>query len=94
MKNKLEVKVGNKKLVVFVNDWKNDMPKEIYVSIADNNGVFLQDICMIREHYHFNPNKKEFEIDSDLVDVKVWADSNDKDYTDEFCIGVYSEEEN
>ena len=69
------------------------MPKEIYISLVDNNGVMVQDICMVREHYHYNKNSGDFEIDSSLIDCKVWADSDSEDYTNEFCIGVYEEEE-
>ena len=29
MENKLEVQIGNKKIVAFINDWHDDMPKEI-----------------------------------------------------------------
>lgn len=93
MKNKIEVPIGNKKIVAYVNDWQDDMPKEIYISLVDNNGIITQDICMVREHYHYNKNSGEFEIDDSLVDCKVWADSDNEDYTDEFCIGVYEEEE-
>ena len=93
MENKIELAIGNKKFVVFVNDWEDDMPKEIFVSIEDEQGRCIQDICMVREHYHYNHKKEEFEIDSSLVDCKVWADSDNEDYTHEFCIGVWEEEE-
>lgn len=93
MKNAIEIKVGNNKLIAFVNDWEDDMPKEIFISLADENGLMLQDICMVREHYHYNPNTLNVEIDSSLIDCKVWADSGNEDYTNEFCISVYEEED-
>ena len=93
MKNEFNLKIGNKNFVVFINDWEDEMPKEIFVSLEDENGRLVQDICMVREHYHYNPKSEEFEIDSSLVDCKVWADSDNEDYTHEFCIGVYKEEE-
>ena len=93
MENAIEIKIGNKKLVAFVNDWKDDMPKEIFISLVDEDSRCFQDICMVREHYHYNKNSGDFEIDSNFVDCKVWADSDNEDYTDEFCIGVYNEEE-
>lgn len=92
MENKVEVKIGDKKLVAFINDWEDGMPKEIFISIVDSNGRCAQDVCMVREHYHYNKNNGEFEIDSNLIDCRVWADSDNEDYTDEFCIGVYEEE--
>lgn len=93
MENKIEIKIGDNKLVVSVNDWKDGMPKEVCTYITDNSGVILQDICMVREHYHYCPKTENFEIDSSLVDVKVWADSDNEDYTDEFTIAVFEEEE-
>lgn len=93
MKNKIEVAIGDKKIVAFVNDWKDDMPKEIYISLVDRDDVIIQDICMVREHYHYNRKSEDFEIDSSLIDCRVWAYSNNEDYTDEFCISVYEEEE-
>lgn len=92
MENQIEVQIGNKKIVAFVNDWQDGMPKEIYVSLVDSNNVIIQDLCMIREHYHYNKNQGEFEIDSGLIDCKVWANSDNEDYTDEFVIGVYEED--
>lgn len=92
MKKPIEVTIGNKKIVAYVNDWKDGMPKEIYISLVDSNDVIVQDICMVREHYHYDKNKDEFEIDDSLIDCKVRADSDSEDYTDEFVIGVYEED--
>lgn len=92
MENKIEVAIGDKKIVAFVNDWQDGMPKEIYISLVDSNGLVVQDICMVREHYHYNKNICEFEIDDSLIDCRVWADSDSEDYTDEFVIGVYEED--
>ena len=48
---------------------------------------------MVREHFHYNKNIGDFEIDSDFIDCRVWADSDNEDYTNEFLISVYEEEE-
>lgn len=93
MEKQIEVAIGNKKLVAFVNDWQDGMPKEIFISIVDEDGRYIQDICMVREHYHYNKNIEDFERDDNLIDCKVWADSDSEDYTNEFCIGVYEEDE-
>lgn len=93
MENKIVIPIGNKKIVAFVNNWEDEMPVEIFISLEDEQGRCVQDICMVREHYYFNPNSMDFEIDSSLVDCRVWADSDNEDYTNEFVIGVYEEEE-
>lgn len=92
MENKIEVPIGNNKIVVFINDWHDDMPKEIFVSLVDKDDGIIQDICMVREHYHYNKNKGVFEVNNSFIDCKVWADSDNEDYTDEFVIGVYEED--
>lgn len=93
MENRIEINIGENKLIASVNDWADGMPKEIFISLVDKNDVFIQDICLVREHYHYNTKKEDFEIDSSLIDCKVWADSDSEDYTHEFIIGVYEEEE-
>lgn len=92
MKKQIEVPVGNKKIVAYVQDWDDGLPKEIYISLVDDEGILLQDICMIREHFSYNSKNDEFEIDDNLIDCKIWADSDNEDYTDEFIIGVYEDE--
>lgn len=93
MEKKIEVPIGDKKIVAFINDWHDSLPKEIYISLVDSDGVVVQDICMVREHYHCNHNSCEFEIDDSLIDCMVWADSDSEDYTDEFTISVYDGDE-
>ena len=92
MEKQIEVAIGDKKIVAFVNDWADGMPKEIFISLVDSNDMIVQDICMVREHYHYNKNSGEFEIDDSFIDCRVWADSDNEDYTDEFTIGVYEEQ--
>ena len=92
-KKVIEIPIGDKKLVAFINDWQDNMPKEIFISLEDNSGRCIQDICMVREHYHFNEKTHEFVRDDSMIDCKVWGDSWSEDYTDEFVIGVYEEDE-
>lgn len=92
MKKQIEVPVGNKKIVAYVQDWDDGLPKEIYISLVDDEGILLQDVCMVREHFSYNSKNDEFEIDDNLIDCKIWADSDNEDYTDEFIIGVYEDE--
>lgn len=93
MKNTLEMKIGDKKIVAEITSWKDEMPEELYVYLCDKNDVIIQDICMVREHYHYNPQTEEFETNEEFIDCKVWADSDNEDYTNEFVIGIYDEEE-
>lgn len=93
MKNSIEIPIGDKKLVVFVNDWSDSAPKEIIVSLDDESGMHVQDICMVRECHYYNEKSGVWETNSKFVDCIVWGNSDTCDYTDKFCIGVYEEED-
>lgn len=93
MEDKFELPIGNMKIIAFVNDWKDGMPKEVFISIKGSDDVYMQDICMVREHYHYNPQSGNFETSSDMVDCKVWSNSDTEDYTHEFTIVIKKEEE-
>lgn len=93
MEDKFELPIGNMKIIAFVNDWKDGMPKEVFISIKGSDDVCMQDICMVREHYHYNPRSGNFETSSDMVDCKVWSNSDTEDYTHEFTIVIKKEEE-
>jgi len=90
--DELAIPIGDKKVVAYVHDWYDDLPKEMYVVIKDGNGRETQTICMVREHYHFDDKVRECVRDNSMVDCKVWGDTWSEDYTDEFVIGVYEEE--
>jgi hypothetical protein len=89
MENNIEIQIGNRKIVAFINDWEDELPKELYVCIVDENNNFVQDICMIREHYSYNADNRDFQIDCNSIDCRVWANENNEDFTDEFLIKLY-----
>ena len=93
MANKIEIKIGNKKIIAEVNDWSDELPAELCVYLADENDRIVQDICCVRERYHFDKNTGRFKINSNFIDCLVWGDSDDDDYSNEFCIGVREYEE-
>ena len=64
--------------------------REIYLSLEDKNGVWLQDIAIVGQQYHYD---EELNVVNDRgIDVKIYADSNNEDFTDEFGINIYEEE--
>ena len=64
--------------------------REIYLSLEDKNGVWLQDLAIVRQQYHYD---EELNVVNDKgIDVKIYADSNNEDFTDEFGINIYEEE--
>lgn len=64
--------------------------REIYLSLEDKNGVWLQDLAIVGQQYHYD---EELNVVNDRgIDVKIYADSNNEDFTDEFGINIYEEE--
>lgn len=64
--------------------------REIYLSLEDKNGVWLQDIAIVGQQYHYD---EELNVVNDRgIDIKIYADSNNEDFTDEFGINIYEEE--
>ena len=64
--------------------------REIYLSLEDKNGVWLQDLAIVGQQYHYDA---ELNVVNDRgIDVKIYADSNNEDFTDEFGINIYEEE--
>lgn len=95
MKNRLTIQLGNKKIVAEIYDNNGpEIPPELCVFLEDEDGVIIQDICLVRPHYDINIKTKEFEADNDFVDCLVWGDSDDEDYTDKFVVGIHEWEEN
>ena len=85
MQNKIIVPLDNgRELVVELYNHDGNHP-EICVYIR-YNGLVGQDICLVRPH-----EGKDFVQENDKVDVLVWADENNEDFTDEYCINVWEE---
>ena len=64
--------------------------REIYLSLEDKSGVWLQDLAIVGQQYHYD---EELNVVNDKgIDVKIYADSNNEDFTDEFGINIYEEE--
>ena len=64
--------------------------REIYLSLEDKNGVWLQDLAIVGQQYHYD---EELNVVNDRgIDVKIYADSNNEDFTDEFGVNIYEEE--
>ena len=54
----------------------------------EKDGVIYQDICLVRPHEGENLVQE-----TDAVDCLVWGDPYNEDFTDEYFISMYEEEE-
>lgn len=63
---------------------------EIYVGIETNDGVFYQDLAVIRNAYSISENLRVV-WSPDMLEVLVYADKDDEDYTNKFSVGIREE---
>lgn len=61
-------------------------PHEVYVGITDENGRWLQDLVGVMQRYHWDGNEK---IPDDGIDIFVYGDEENEDYTDNFEVGFW-----
>ena len=86
MSGKIIVQLNNEKnLVAELYNYDGNHP-EICVYI-EANGEVCQDICIARPH-----EDEKFVQDKNSIDVLVWADANNEDFTDEYWISLWEEE--
>lgn len=64
--------------------------REIYLSLEDKNGVWLQDLAIVGQQYHYDTS--DGIVYDKGINVKVYTDCGNEDFTEEFEIDVYEEE--
>lgn len=84
MNNKsLKIELNNGyNLVVDINDWSDEYPKEFCIYVEKDN-VITQDIAIIRESI----------TDNNKIQTLIYADKDDEDYTNSFNIDILNAEE-
>lgn len=87
MENKIRINLDtNLELVAELYNYDGKHP-EIIIYI-EKDGLIYQDICLARPHERVDCAQEDYS-----VDCIVWADKNNEDFTDEFWIQMYNEEE-
>lgn len=80
---KIEVAIpGGRTLVVETND-DPEFPYEVFVGITDSQDRFLQNLALIGQDYDYPSNDHRW---LNRYSVRVWGDSENEDWTDEFII--------
>lgn len=64
-----------------------EFQNEIYVGIETDDGVYYQDLAVIRNAYSINENLRVV-WNPDILEVLVYADKNDEDYTNKYSVGI------
>ena len=86
--DKIRVDLGFATLVAERGGDKNY--NEIFVWLENKDGICLQDLAIIGQKYHYNDALNV--VQDEGINVMVYADENDEDYTHKFDIGIYKPE--
>lgn len=76
-------------------DYSGNEFKEFYIGLEDEDGVWIQDLAVVREKYSFGVDESEKYITKPvkgIYEVLVYADKDSEDYTHKFSIDEWSEE--
>ena len=68
-----------------------EFDKELYVGIESEDGVYLQDLAIIRPTYSFKGEEVVF--GSDAFEILVFGDSELEDYTDKYTVPLHKDDE-
>lgn len=67
-----------------------EFQNEIYIGIESTDGVWYQDLAVVRNAYSVN-NDLSIVWNPNVIEVLVYADEHDEDYTNKFSINVIPE---
>ena len=87
MENKIRINLGyNLELVAEIYNYDGEHPEiEVYI---EKDGLVHQDICLVRPH-----EGKDLVQERDAIDCLVWGNPNNEDFTDEYFIPIWEEEQ-
>ena len=87
MAEKIVIDLGFANLVAeaSTNDYK-----EIYVALESKDGVWLQDLAVIGQKYHYDDDLNV--VNEESIRALVYADKDNEDYTNAFDIGIWKNE--
>lgn len=88
--NRIEISLPNGMKLVAEQNQNPNYDKEIYIGFETSGGSWYQDLAVVRNAYFINDNLQEV-WDSAKMEVLVYADENDEDYTNKFSIDIHDE---
>lgn len=90
MNNRITIPLQNGYNLVAEQNSDPDYSREIFIGIMDKNGVWYQDLAIVRNAYTYN--NLDVEWKDDEFEVLVYSDKDNEDFTDDFSIGIYHED--
>ena len=94
MEQKLVMNCGKFRIVaeIYPNNGTN-IPPEMCVYLEDQEGKWVQDICLVRKHSQYDAKTMQFKTYDNLLDLLIWGDSDSEDYTHHQMIAIHDFEE-
>jgi hypothetical protein len=89
-KGRIEIPLQNGYKLVAEQNTDPNFSHELFVGITDGNGVWWQDLVIVRPAYAVRDNPfHPVEVNEDKFDVMVYSDAYNEDYTDKFQVDLY-----
>lgn len=86
--NRIVIPLSNGYQLVAEQNTATEYNKEIFIGITDDNGVWYQDLAIVRNAYYLN-DKWQVEWKDEEFDVLVYSNENNEDFTHDFTVGLY-----
>lgn len=89
--NKIVIDLGDGLQLVAEKSFDPDFPREISIYLT-KEGRWIQDLALVGQNYKID--RKNYTADySDQFSVKVWGVEYSEDFTEDFLIPLYREED-
>lgn len=88
MGNRIEIPLPNGYFLVAEQNTDPSYLNEIFIGITDGNGVWWQDLAVVRNAYEIGDDYKIHWKDEEF-DVLVYSDKDNEDFTHDFTVGLY-----
>lgn len=87
--NRIEIELPNGYKLVAEQNPDSGYNREMFVGIVDGDGVWHQDLAIVRNSYHYEGGRIVW--DDNKFEVLVYGDSNNEDFTNKFAVDMYQE---
>lgn len=89
--NYIEIELPNGYKLVAVQNENEQYPYEMFIDIFDRAGMWHQELAVVRPSYRLEGGEVIWSDDS--FDILVYSDANNEDFTHDFTVGLYKEED-
>lgn len=86
---RIEALLGNGYKIVVERSHDPSFPTEVYVGI-EKDGMWIQDLVCVRNAYRVINDKT---ANPEAVEMLIYGNAYDEDYTDKIIVDVYKDEE-